>query len=225
MTIQKNRCTRESGNVFIIVLMGIVLFAALMFTFSRSTRQGGESMSKKQVDVAISDILSYAQALERATVRVMNGGRYSETQIDFENGIAAGYTNAGCADVQCEVFNASGGGTAWQSPQDSFSNGNEWTIAGENAVPGVGDDTRADLVLLLSGLSSANCRSVNEKLGLGAVLPQDADGIDTTKFIGTFANSARIGLSADLNGVRAACVQSTLPNPDEYVFYYVLWDR
>lgn len=226
MMIRINRRGRENGNAFVFVLMGVVLFAALMFTFSRSARQGGENMSEKQLDVAIADVLSYAQMVERSVNRVMNGGRYSETQIDLDNSMAAGYANAGCgADEKCKVFSSTGGGAQWQVPPVEFNNGSDWIIAGTNAVPGVGNDTAADLVLLLAGLTISTCTAINEDLGLGAVLPQDIDNIDTTKFTGTFANTERIGADADLSGVRAACIENTAPAPDEYIFYYVLWER
>ena len=221
----QNKNGRESGNVFVLVLMGVVLFAALMFTFSRSARQGGENISKKQVDIAVADILSYAQNIERATNRVMMGGHYSETQIDFENNIVAGYANGACTVTGCKVFNAVGGGVAWQDPPEKINNGSQWIITGENAAPGVGVDANADLVMFLGGLGSATCEAINEKLGLSVLLPQDIDDIDTTKFTGTFANTARIGADADLSNVRAACIQNTVPNPDDYIFYYVLMER
>ena len=222
----RNRQKRESGNVFVIVLLGVVLFAALMFTFSRSARQGGENLSAKQLDVSISDILSYAQSIERATNRVMTGGHYSESQIDFDNSIVAGYANLTCgADSKCKVFNPTGGGATWQNPPEGFNDGSGWIISGENAVPGIGADIAADLVLLLPGLIAVTCAAINEKLGISATLPQDIDNIDTTPFTGTFANTARIGVDADLRNVRAACIQNMPPAPDEYVFYYVLMDR
>lgn len=223
--MNRNSRIRESGNVFVIVLLGVVLFAALMFTFSRSARQGGENLSEKQMDVSVSDVLSYAQTLERAVSRVMSGGRYSESQIDFDNNIIAGYANAGCTDAGCKIFDTSTGGATWVSPPEGFSGNNNWIVNGANAVPDIGDDAAADLVLLLKGLSQASCAAVNEKLGIGATIPQDADDIDTSKFAGTFANTERIGANADLSGRRAGCILNAAPNPDEYVFYYVLWER
>jgi len=228
MIPEKSKCNRvcETGNAFIVVLLGVVLFAALMFTFSRSARQGGENMGEKQREIAISDILSYAQMMERATNRVMLGGNYSESDIDFDNDIVAGYTNAACgAQTECKVFDVSGGAVSWQNPPDGFSGGNNWVISGANAVPDIGSDAAADLVLLLPGLSSAACQEINERLDITTALPQDADDISTTQFTGVFANTERIGLNADLSDQRAGCIQNTTPNPDEYVFYHVLWER
>jgi len=217
--------SRESGNVFFIVMLGVVLFAALMFTFSRSARQGGENMSSRKTEAIVSDLLSYSQSVARATNRVMSSGKYSEADLDFDNGVVAGYANAGCgADTECKIFNPAGGAVNWKNPPPEVSASN-WVISGENAVPDIGDDTAADLVLLLSGLNATVCAAINAKAGVAVSLPQDTDDIDTGKFTGTFANTERIGADADLGGQRAGCIQNTVPNPDEYVFYYVLWER
>ena len=38
------KSSNQSGNVFFIILIGIVMFAALMFTFSRGVRQSTEGI-------------------------------------------------------------------------------------------------------------------------------------------------------------------------------------
>ena len=45
---QNNRQDRrsESGNIFAIVMIGVVLFGALMYTFSRSAKQGDGNLTR-----------------------------------------------------------------------------------------------------------------------------------------------------------------------------------
>lgn len=215
-----SRCA-ERGNAFFIILLGVVLFAALMFTFSRSGRQGGENISKKTIDLAVVDVIEYAQKLERAAGRVMLGGRFSESQISFDNG--TDYANANCTADQCKVFHPSGGGASWRAPPPDIS-GSNWIINGKNRIPDIGDDAAADLTILLPGLSLEVCRKINDKLGVtnpSGAPPVDADGINTDLFDGAFANSAVIGAAANLSRTHAACFK----NGADYVFYSVLYER
>lgn len=218
----------ESGNAFMIVMLGVVLFAALMFTFSRSARQGGENMSDRQAQLAIADILTYAERIESAANRTMIRG-LSESQLSFENPSSAGYANGGCPGNSCKVFHKSGGAVEWKKPAPGLLTvTGDWVITGHNEVPDVGDDAKPDLVLMLPGLSRSVCLKINEVLKVanaGGNPPQDADTIDQTKFTGSFSSAARIGAAAQLSGIRTACVMHTQPNPDDYVFYRVLVER
>lgn len=218
---QNKNSNTESGNAFFIVLLGVVLFSALMFTVSRSGQQGGDNLSKKQAEVAVVDIIDYAQRLERAVNRIMLRGRFSETDISFDNG--TDYANGNCAVAACEVFNPGGGAASWRSPPPNIST-SSWIINGENRVPDIGSDANADLVILLPGLSLDVCRKINDRLGVtnpGGNPPTDGNGINTDLFDGTFANSAIIGASADLSRTHAACFS----NGGDYTFYSVLYER
>ncbi|MCB9990535.1 MAG: hypothetical protein H6867_04025 [Rhodospirillales bacterium] len=216
--------TAESGNAFFMVMVGVVLFAALMYTFSRGARQGGENMTEKQAQIAATDIISYAQSAERAVNRVYSKSR-SENAISFENGIVGGYTNANCpaSNNRCKVFNSDGGGISWSSA-DNFASPSPWLFSGENTVAGIGQDGNADLLLILPQLSSVVCREINEALDISA-MPTDGNGIeDSTKFQGSYNASAQIS-GAAVSGVFSACVQDTSPDPDEYFYYQVLLPR
>ncbi len=49
----------QAGNVFFIILLGIVLFAALSYAVSGSMRGGAEQMSKEKLKIAATEIISY----------------------------------------------------------------------------------------------------------------------------------------------------------------------
>ena len=56
--MKTNRKTGESGNAFLIVMLGIALFAALAFTVSRSMRSDNTSrLSQREAVLAAADIL------------------------------------------------------------------------------------------------------------------------------------------------------------------------
>ena len=215
---------RERGNAFFLVMIGVVLFGGLMFTLSRGARQGGENISQKQAEIAASEILSYVQRVERGVANVMNTVAFSEQDISFENDLVSGYTNASCTSPRCEVFNPSGGSIAYIAPSSNMSTSNAWLFSGENTVLGVGNNSNADLLIILNNVRSSVCEKLNERLNIDPT-PTDGDGIDTTTlFTGSYNNSEQIS-GAAVSGLTSACVLNTAPNPDEYLFYHVLRER
>ena len=131
------RSNSESGNVFMFIMLGIALFAALMFTFSRGAHEGGGRLSKKQAEMAAMDIIAYANKLERAVARVQQKG-ISENDISFDNAFVSGYDNASCTTNTCKVFSTGGGNITYQRPSDSVNDGSDWVITGANYVKGMG---------------------------------------------------------------------------------------
>jgi hypothetical protein len=75
----------ESGNAFIIVMVGVVMFVALSFTVSKGMRSDNTNkLSVREIELAASDILNYASQMERAINRMRRNG-ISETELDFSN--------------------------------------------------------------------------------------------------------------------------------------------
>lgn len=229
---KENKNSASRGSVLIYILLGVALFSALMFAFSRSARQGGDNMGKKATEIAATDLIGYAQRLERGTNKIMLRGNMSESYLSFEHLSNPGYANAGCNALgnpaTCKVFEIAGGGVEWLAPPDNINDGSPWIFTGYNQVPGIGVDGTADLVMILPGISEGKCITINNVLGVtnpGGTPPQDTDDINTTAYTGTFSNTARIGETADLDGISAACVTNTVPNPDTHFFYAVLLGR
>lgn len=220
-------CRRsEQGNAFFLVMIGVVLFAGLMFTLSRGARQGGENITKKQAEIAATAVLDYAQRMERGVNNVMRTVTFSEQDISFTNKFqsGAGFDNPNCNSPRCEVFNPSGGSISYIPPTDTMNAGDAWLVSGDNTVPGIGTGAEADLLLILNKVRVSVCTEINDRLGI-STLPTDSDGIETaTFFTGTYTASDVLGGAAN-SGLSAACVQNTSPDPDEYVFYYVLRER
>jgi hypothetical protein len=215
----------ESGNAFVIVMLGVVLFAALMFTFTRSSQQGSGNMTDRELQLTASDVTDYAQSLERSVNKVMLQGG-SENILSFDNTFSSTYQNSACTVDTCKVFLPDGGAAAWENPPPGANDGSAWVYTGANSVPGMGDDATADLVAVLPNVTSGLCLKINDMLNVtnpGGV-PPSAAGIVLTPFVGTFINSGRIG-DITLNGIPAACVMVTAPTPVHYDFYNVLMAR
>lgn len=222
----------ESGNAFFIVMISVVLFVALMYTFSRGMRQGGDTLTGKQAGLAASDIIDYAQKTERAVSRVYSHD-FSENAISFQNDFLSGFENADCGAGQkrCRIFMAEGGGIAYRPLGEDWSlSQTDWIFSGTNQVLGIGRDCTnsacSELLMLLEDVPLSLCTAINAQLDLTDGAPPTDAHIDTTLFAGTFSYAAGNDLGdedAALNGVRSGCFQDT--GSGDYYFYHVLLER
>jgi hypothetical protein len=217
----------DSGNAFFIILLGVVLFAALMFTFSRSVRQGGENISIKKAELMATDIIAHAQRVER-TVNLLRRRSVSENDISFENTFDAGYVNAGCGTPNCKVF-VGRPGILYQRPPEGANDGTEWVFTGANYVDGLGaagDRTDSELLIILPNVLQSVCEKINEYLGIAGV-PQEDGNSSLTKFTGTFSNTpetiAENGGGTSLERVKTGCYENI--GDGTYRFYHVLIQR
>ncbi len=211
MICLQNHTRNQSGNVFIFIFLGIALFAALSFVVSSGLRSSTTGqLSSREVELAASDILSYAQKMQRAVDRVRRKG-CSEADINFDNGAVTGYTNAGGpADNICDIFHPDGGAMAWISPQSAVNTGGEWIITGQNCITDLGtggagcdsdSESNEELLIILPNVTSAVCTEINRQLDVST--PSHGTNHDTTKFTGTFADGAEL----DLDDLQTACGQ------------------
>lgn len=198
---------RQSGNVFVFILLGVVLFAALAFTMSRGFRSDTTSkMSDREITLAASDILSYVQRLEQA-VNVVRGKNVSESDISFENPIINGYAHTPAVADTHKVFHADGGRASWQAAQKGSNDGSPWVITGASCIVGLGTDvagcsggsdstSNEDLIVLLANVDAGLCAEIDKRLNITTGIPADAGtGLSTTPFTGTFSNGTELTLT------------------------------
>lgn len=235
----------QSGNVFIIILIGIVLFGALMFMFSRSAQQGTGNVSKQQAKLAASEILSHARLVEAAVNRLRLNG-CSESEISFENALNTGYEHTPVTRDECKIFDEDGGRLSASYVYDDSDPYYETIYIGEGQIEGVGNTcpnaSCNDLVMvqrLNAWFADDNneqgreiCAEINTALGL----PDDLltlNSVDDTpsptvlKFTGDFSYNA-VGLInlPDLVGQNSFChiIPTITPN-SAYSFVHVLLAR
>lgn len=175
----------ERGNVFMIILIAVVLFGALGFTMSRGFRSDTTStMSARQAELAASDILAYAQKIERAVNRLRRNG-CSESELSFENDIASGYDFS--TRDECKLFESTGGKLTWTSPAEGVNDGSEWHFSGNIQIESLG--TTNSLTILLHSIDLEVCKKINKKAGLNEIPQQDTlpSGLESIKFTGSFS--------------------------------------
>lgn len=177
--MQQNRQS-EAGNVFMFILLGIVLFGALAFTIARGFRSDTtSSISERQAELAATDILNYAQQIERAVNRLRRNG-CSENDISFENSYYPTSTvNASApGDNSCHVFDSAGGKIKylqilddWILPVSAYPGVTFTTSHGHTAfigsakVTNLADNDEADVMLVIPWLKDGLCNKLNKILG------------------------------------------------------------
>ncbi|MDB5491454.1 MAG: hypothetical protein JWO78_1303 [Micavibrio sp.] len=221
------------------ILIGVVLFAALSFTYTRNSQQSADNLTQRQAELAASDIVTYAQRVSR-TVNSMLSKGFSETQISFEGMDPTYiYTNTNCTDDSCKVFGGSSYGIQPSIPVDNWLdyNGHQgdyayktWYITPQYCIPRLPDATQCsagkgnDLVLLLPYLKQSLCEMINVQLHLPVPVPTPSSmGTinNGNQFSGNFNIVSTLLDDAALNGQSAGCVRAG----STYYFYQVLMQR
>lgn len=227
----KMKAKTESGNVFLFVLLGVVLFATLAFTISRGMRSDTTTtMSEREIELAAADILSYAQKLERGVSRLRRRS-VSESDISFHA------SNWGHTDYQHaqpdknKVFHPSGGAVGWVGPPQGANDGSPWHFTGSTCIGDVGtgaagcesdtDSTNEELLAVLPGLDQDVCQEINDKLGISGIPANTGTGYSTTEFVGTYADGT---IPDNMDGYSSGCFNGGATQPG-FHFYHVLIAR
>ena len=232
----QNKPADERGNAFIIILVAVVMFVALAFVITRGLQsQTTTALSGREVSLAATEVMDYAQRVERAVNRVRSSG-CSENEISFDNPVESGY-DYGTPEDKCKIFNPAGGAITWSIPPQNIKSEDiaakkkggstplQYLISGANRVTGIGAADKNELLLILPSVTLEVCNKINEALGisLATMPPVDGATLDTaTKFTGSFSANFEIGATgggtAGFDGLTSACFKRGLL----YSFYHTL---
>lgn len=116
----------EKGSAIVYVFVGITLFGALMFLFSRGASQNSSGFTKQQSTIKAQAVIQYGDSVANAVNRLIANG-ISENDISFETDFfkkqdgtiintASVFPN--CTNEKCKVFNPKGGRAVAQYPTD-----------------------------------------------------------------------------------------------------------
>lgn len=187
---------KQQGNVLFLILIAVVLFAALSYAVTQSSRGGGD-VSADVARIKANEVLNYFININTAYNRVKYGRSCAVEDISFENDQNTVYDRTPTVPDKCRIYHESGGGlTSNAAPQ--VSDYPYLVVTGANAVLNVGDAATVDLVAMLS-VPEDICIAYNELVGIdnpSGVPPTDstantiAYGNIGAPFVGTFTNSA-----------------------------------
>ncbi|NBX66557.1 MAG: hypothetical protein EBQ96_06130 [Proteobacteria bacterium] len=235
---------KQKGNVLFIILIAIMLFAALTYAISNSTR-GTTSMDRERGTISATDYMSYGSSMEKAVGRMLSSDN-SENAISFENTIWKLFNgtnvmgaNAACTSSACKIFDVSGGGLEAKTfPAVSVSSPIATDVQSGHGVVyalkvnGVGS-TAHDLVLMIAILDQNTCMQINNALKI--TNPSNAPPSDSwagaTVYTGAFTgpNNAtdEIGdVATQIQRKTAGCINRTGGyGSDDNYFYQVLYAR
>ncbi|PZP57489.1 MAG: hypothetical protein DI586_00190 [Micavibrio aeruginosavorus] len=170
----------ESGNVLFLILIAIVLFAALAYAVTQSSRSGGTDVNSEKADLAAAQIAQYGAQISTAVMRVRVGNGCSETEINFENPLMThpdywgGSTNTTApADGRCNIFGPNGGGAVYWDARKQLPNDdpvyNYLTFTTKVGVKNVGTDASELMmyfVMASNDQAKKICEAYNKRLGI-----------------------------------------------------------
>ncbi len=235
---------RERGNVLFLILIAVVLFAALSYAVTQSSRTGGGDAGRETNLISSAEITQYPAAVKTAIVRmIINGVTYEGIRFDSPSTFAA------LAGIEIQgVFHPSGGAAAYvQASPDIMVSGTSgtWYFNPYYEVENIGTADAADgdgneFIAFLPGIKEAICKRVNEELGLGTSVPtataidNDNTGVQrvwdaSTAAVSIPTETAIIGSGATfataLSGQVAGCFKADAGGASDFVYFQVLVER
>jgi len=213
----------QSGNVFIIILIGILLLSSLLYLFSRGLQQGTGNLTKQQVQVAAQDFINTARIMGNAVDRVRRNA-CSESDISFVNNTVSGYAHTPVSSTECQVFHEDGGQTIWPGTPNWFSDTTQWRISASGGVVNVGTGDN-ELFLITEQIDRDICLRIAEILDVidaGQDMSAD-DPISLGVFTGSFPTAAAVlgDAANELEGQHTGCYRDAA----SYFAYHVLLAR
>lgn len=218
----------EHGNAFFVIFLGVILFAALIFTISSGMNTGTSKMSVAQARNQATDIITYSHQIERAVKRIYTRG-ISESDISFENAIVSGYDHTPAAATKAQVFNAADGGfAAWRSPMrgSSASATNTWLFTGGVVLTGQVSNSKSELMMVLP-VTSEICAEINRQLNTGIDTSVSVGTVSGAKFTGTYTDNAATDVDPGV-AVSSGCVKGLVTDgvlAGTHTFFKVLLAR
>lgn len=173
-TIIQSR-SAERGNVLFLILIAVVLFAALSYAVTQSTRTGGGDVGSEKNLVNSAQLSQYPASIRTAIIRMIVSNGVDATLLQFDPPADFGAVTANYA-----VFHPSGGGATLTSvPPEMMAAGLQgtWLFNSDYQITNIGTTTAAntanDIIAFLPGVSLAVCKKLNEEHGI--VLTDDTD--------------------------------------------------
>lgn len=224
-----------SGNILLIVLICIALFAALMFAITKNNRY--DTGASENAAIQAQQITSYADKINSTVQNLMVQNHCLISQISFTKG----------ASGSCQVFDQSGvgGGMVFQAPPTDAVDTVSFAAAGSPAATQAGTylfegnvcvtnagtsctSSGSALLFIMPWVTQAVCAQIDWITMKSTSIPTVAAAtFNGTAFTGTFATTYTITTSdpsmTNWTTAPSGCYYSTSSPPGTgYHFYEVL---
>ena len=191
---------KQHGNILFLILIAVVLFAALSYAVTQSSRGGGNA-DKEQLELRTASFVNYSNNIAVTVDRLLISQRCAENELSFEkspfDGTDSDYVNSDAPlDFSCHIYHPQGGGIP--SPnvgdfQGIVGQTSEYEVYGStnNSIAGVLHPTSgyaADLSIIVRGVSENACISINESIGITLPIPIDSGDLNVAPFDGDYTS-------------------------------------
>ncbi len=231
----KRRAQPQAGNIFFIILLGIILFAAISGAIMQNS--GSQNIKSERAALLAQQIMRQANELKQATDRLYQN-RISEADIRFAHAkMPSEYGDITDTPTR-QVFADEGGGLPLVMIPPAASRLSSadglWTFFGSSDIPQSGTSA-ADLVAVAPDIKEAVCRKINEALGYTytATIPVD-DSSDSKcvysataadRFAGTFKTGGNINIVGTSGFTILPAYEACVSCSGTYHYYKVLIER
>lgn len=208
MSLNQRIRSDEKGNALFLILIAVVLFAALSYAITQSSRGGG-APNRETSMVASTTLMQYSAAVRTGVTRVLLRN-VAPADLLFNE------PSAFTANTDREVFHPDGGGVSYQTVDQNTSDSSDWTflVTGGN-VTGVGTASD-DVLMMLDQVKQPICqRIVDQIAGEGSTIDTIADTM------ANILNGTATITGAISDGQSFGCVDAS----DGYVYYQVLVEQ
>lgn len=235
---------RETGSVLFLILIAVVLFTALSYAVTQTTRGGGIEPSDEKAELLAGEIMNYVTALQTAITRLQVSNGCEDTEISFENPVVAGYTNPNAPpDKSCHVFDPEGAGISYQIVKENVfdsgfsdyeSEGYGVWVTSTDKLRYVGNSPNwasgpYHLGVFLHFINKNICLLINERFDVentNGNPPRAHSWSGKHKFTGAYTSGAIIRtLGNEVDGHRVGCYEgnsATVQPNGSYHFYAIL---
>lgn len=210
------KSNNQSGNVLFLILIAVVLFAALSYAVTQSTRGGGDSSSEKgslQAARLLNYIAQVKFAIQRMEIRegTSIGNIYLNSDIYKRNSGAAAPTSLGSpADPSLYLFHPDGGGVSEQTFEDlsvdcpgcpnGYIRPGHMLIVWINAQ-WIGSGSQDDAAITFFGVNEELCSAINSEQGITGIPSMTYNF--TSRIVGTNFDGSPYGATPTTNGLTA----------------------
>ena len=234
------KSSKQNGNVLFLILIAVVLFAALSYAVTQSTRTSSDGTGQEDAALTTSQIFQYATNIEQAVRRVQILNGCGNREISFENTIDLNYENTNSPDNnKCHIFDPAGGGLNFAKGPEGTGDANGYPLFIPARIAGIGENLgiSRELSMYFPIRSESVCAEINRRLELPSDYAIDgivsAGALDTWKYKGQNGAGNLIpdeaGNISGFTGKMSACIQTTsdasqYPASEDipYFYYHVL---
>lgn len=191
---------RQRGNILFLILLAVVLFAALSYAVTQSTRGSGNDASNEKVQAQAAELMNYFASIDLGVQRMLTTGGIKDYELNFFYQTAGNYVfgsldNTNCTESRCRVFDPAGGGVIGRKtaafardPANAVTNTLDSARLVYASIPGAGT-SKTDIVFWVGGVSMPLCREINKRFSVngGEVIYGNVDAAQGSTIMHQYA--------------------------------------